>query len=595
MHALALVCLGLVWAGDGEEESSLDRKPLPRLYSGRTLDDWIITANNPSEEVRAEAMALFGDIGPAARAALPTVQQGLKDQSGLVRVTAAYTLWRIDRYDPQSFSVLTEALKAKDEKTRQQAAETLVKFGKYARPALDSLIAALGDKEEKVRLAAAAALGDIGAQAKEQAGPALEKLLKDPEPSVRVTASWAYWSVCGKIDKAMPVAVAGLSHKEDTIRGISLLALGKMGPAAGSAAAEVAKLITDTNEQLRHGVVLTLGQLGTGGQAGLAALAKVLQEGRQDARSEAFGILPKIDPKGKKVMPLLAFALTERNTDNRLFALLAMRDLGESARSALPALRDALKDDATPVRGGAAAALGKVSAAGEKETIEALRKVLTDRDHRVRLEAGRSLMLLTKKPDDALTTIKNALKEGDTEERRLAMDILDDVKFDMAQAGPLLVMALADRDEVVRGKAAQRLVQDATPYPEAAERLRKALKDESETVRFLAAAALFKLDTKRKDLVSVLCQGLLHGNDDCRKYTAQSLGCAGEKASAAVPFLIQRLSDEKESVRSYVCVALASIGPPAKKAVSTLEAARKDEDEEIRKKAAEAIQKIGVK
>src|SRR5205807_734867 len=98
MHALALVCLGLVWVGDGEEESSLDPKPFPRLYSGRTLEDWITTANNPSEEVRAEAMALFGDVGPAARSALPIVQQGLKDKSGLVRVAAAHTLWRIDRY-----------------------------------------------------------------------------------------------------------------------------------------------------------------------------------------------------------------------------------------------------------------------------------------------------------------------------------------------------------------------------------------------------------------------------------------------------------------------------------------------------------------
>src|SRR5207302_11189125 len=98
------------------------------------------------------------------------------------------------------------------------------------------------------------------------------------------------------------------------------------------------------------------------------------------------------------------------------------RDLGESGRSALTGLRDALKDDYTPVRGKAAEALGKVSA-GDMETLDALQKVLADRDHRVRLEAARALMRLTKKPDDALTAIKTALKEGDTEERRLAMEV----------------------------------------------------------------------------------------------------------------------------------------------------------------------------
>jgi len=58
MNTLLLLCLGFVWAGD-DEESSLANRVLPRLYQGRTLEEWIGTANNPNELVRADAIETF--------------------------------------------------------------------------------------------------------------------------------------------------------------------------------------------------------------------------------------------------------------------------------------------------------------------------------------------------------------------------------------------------------------------------------------------------------------------------------------------------------------------------------------------------------
>jgi len=271
--------------------------------------------------VRADAMNLFGDVGPAARtAALPIVLKGLTDKSAVVRVAAAHALRRIDRYNTRTFAVLEDALKSKDKESRAEAAKVLLSLGAASRPAVSALVAALKDEDSSVRMSAAATLGDIGPAAKKEAAPALTKLLKDPDAGVRVTACWAGWAVMRDPEPILPVLREIAKEKDEKLRLLALVAFGKMEAAAARPRRKSPSSPATIRQWFAALLSLTLGQLGTAGQAGLSALAKVLQEGDREARADAYRMLVKIDPQGKKVLPLLSFALTERNSDSAALA-----------------------------------------------------------------------------------------------------------------------------------------------------------------------------------------------------------------------------------------------------------------------------------
>jgi HEAT repeat protein len=105
-----------------------------------------------------DATAALGDIGPEAKAAIPALIKALGDQDVHVRILAANTLGDI---------------------------------GSEANEAVPALIKAPGDPEVLVRRHTAGALSRIGPEAKE-ALPELERLAeKDPDQSVRQSASEA--------------------------------------------------------------------------------------------------------------------------------------------------------------------------------------------------------------------------------------------------------------------------------------------------------------------------------------------------------------------------------------------------------------------
>ena len=112
-------------------------------------------------EVRISAAAALGEIGPAAKAAVPNLIETLKDQNGRVRGSAARALGEI---------------------------------GPDAKAAVSSLIEALNDENSGVRADAAHALGRIGPDAKD-AIPHLSKTLKDGIAAVRGLTVDALWRI----------------------------------------------------------------------------------------------------------------------------------------------------------------------------------------------------------------------------------------------------------------------------------------------------------------------------------------------------------------------------------------------------------------
>ena len=150
-----------------------DEKQKDTAYQGKTVSQWIEVLKDKDVRVRNAAATALGQIGPAAKAAVPALIEALKDKDRTVRRVAAFVLGQIG---PAAVPALIEALK-KDRVGRYSTAvvDALGKIGPVAVPAL---IEALKDKESYVRMYAAEALGQFAPAAKATV-PALMESLKD--------------------------------------------------------------------------------------------------------------------------------------------------------------------------------------------------------------------------------------------------------------------------------------------------------------------------------------------------------------------------------------------------------------------------------
>ena len=124
---------------------------------------------------RSEAAETLGDIGLAARPAIPALAERLQDEEAGVRALAAEALGTIAQEEPAAAQALGSALGDEDDLVRRNAAFALIRLGPYAEPAVPALRGVLYDRDRYVRGDAAQALLRIGTrQAREAVMPFLE-------------------------------------------------------------------------------------------------------------------------------------------------------------------------------------------------------------------------------------------------------------------------------------------------------------------------------------------------------------------------------------------------------------------------------------
>jgi HEAT repeat protein len=143
---------------------------------------------SPDSYVRGFAAWTLGNLGSAARDAVPALVQALGETEGAPTVEAA--LARIGPAAAEAVPALVLDLQHKDAGRRWRAARTLGRLGPAARAAVPGLVDALHDPEEMVRAHAARALGRIGLEAR-PAAAALQRATGDPDESVRQEARGA--------------------------------------------------------------------------------------------------------------------------------------------------------------------------------------------------------------------------------------------------------------------------------------------------------------------------------------------------------------------------------------------------------------------
>jgi len=143
---------------------------------------------SPDAYVRAFAAWSLGNLGPAAREAVPALVEALGPDNTANVVAAA--LARIGPAASEAVPALVADLRGPDSGRRWRAARTLGRIGPPAESAVTELVAALRDPNEAVRAHAARALGRIGPGAKPAAAD-LQRATGDSDPGVRAEARQA--------------------------------------------------------------------------------------------------------------------------------------------------------------------------------------------------------------------------------------------------------------------------------------------------------------------------------------------------------------------------------------------------------------------
>jgi HEAT repeat protein len=279
-------------------------------------------------------------IGPEAREAVPALVDVLLAERGNLRSAAAETLGRIGPAAAPAVPALCEVLGASDTDAQRNAITALGEIGPAAAGSVARLIRALDfEPDSWIPGHAAAALGKIGPNGKE-AIPALRSALRNPNRRVRVRAAWALW----RIDGSKEPLLAALGDELEDVRRDAASYLGQLGPEAEPAVPGLIKALADEDEQVRDAAAEALGLIGVRAGA-VPALKRALNDEQVRVRIQAAAALWKLE-KAPEALTALAAVLTSTppgdSFDHRSNAADALGRFGPEARAAGPALRECI-------------------------------------------------------------------------------------------------------------------------------------------------------------------------------------------------------------------------------------------------------------
>jgi HEAT repeat protein len=259
-------CVPALLVAVRDPHANVRREAALALGQSQSKTDEILSAlvqstRDDVAEVRAAACKSLGSLGCNSRAVLAAIQTGLADLIPIVRLEAAKAFWTLTHDRDTVIPVLSGVLPTQE---GWQAAYILGSMGPAAAPAVPALVEVL--KREKVSRAfrtppsSSLALGQI----QEPAIPALEKVLNDREPAVRLGA---------------------------------VLAFSFMGKHARSAIPELLRLLRDPEPEIRQVTAITLASAGADRELVLASLTECLRAEDIYMRSTAAALLREIAPE----------------------------------------------------------------------------------------------------------------------------------------------------------------------------------------------------------------------------------------------------------------------------------------------------------
>ena len=484
----ALKVINPKWAGTKAAQEALP-KFLDRLRRADTL-------------TRIAVAEAIGEFGQYAREAVPVLTDISvnEDEDKKVRDAVFQALVKIGR-TAVSDLIKTMDSRNKDEKAREEAARIFARIGtEHPNIVVHHAVKLLKSDDEYTRNLACDVLKDLGPDAVSSLvgmlrrrilpklviaafrkirpvviAPHLLELLKTDKllrkPIIHVLTKMVPQNSSAEEDSSLLKAVANfiktLKHEDSMRRASAASALGKIGYSARKAIPDLAKALCDDSGEVRTAakealtkIVLPpfsisdlikklaegedeersdaakeLGEIGIGAEKAIPLLVMMLSEAEQTLRYEAGRTLKRIDPQWRR---------HKRLEDMIPYFIKKMGGLMSNSRCHKP--REALKEI------GDAAILHLVKARIHENNDIA-------RNAAEFIEAHHPDWRKSQEAVEAIPCLMQGLENDRWYTRRAAAEVLGEIGWHAKAALPLLVLALADRNEAVR-RAAKKAISE---------------------------------------------------------------------------------------------------------------------------------------
>jgi len=345
-------------------------------------------------ETRLHALIALGQIGPAAKAAVPSIIAAGSSDKDLM-TASVFALGRVGVCTTEGLALAKAAAGAEEPFQKLVGTWAVVQLQPEDSAAHIAAVrlaaAALQSDDEDMVTAGARALITMD-PVREIVTPVLEKVLKTGKPStvdllmdtvasfgadvvprvveglddepMRLFAVGILARLGADAAEAVPALIAALDSDDDKYRREVLFTLGSIGPASAPAVDKLASLLDSANEDVAHAACYAIGKIGPSAKGAVPKLVEKFDSEDPALKLAsiwaALKIVPVSDRLAARAVPSLITMLRDRREVLRAEAAGELGDIGKAATVALPELKKLERDKSPMVRKAAAAAIAKI-------------------------------------------------------------------------------------------------------------------------------------------------------------------------------------------------------------------------------------------
>ncbi len=317
--------------------------------------------STPSDAIIDLLKRIMTVIGDSTDIEVVSASRGsIKVRIALGPDEALRLLTEIDEGQLDECGIESASLEGPGEEYSYTSVAPLWQFGSESR---DSVFRLFGAEDWVIREFAVRAIRRMGPTSV----PALNELLRDPNPEIRGQAAFALGQFGPLAADAVPALTELLRDPNPEIRGQAATTLGSIGPLAADAVPTLIELLRDPDTGVcRKRAPMALMNIG---KEATPALVGSLRHPDPEVRGQAARILGLIRPLAADAVPTLVGLINDPDPQVRGRAAFALGQFGPLAADAVPALVGLINDPDPAVCQMAAESLRMLSRGGDRLTI----------------------------------------------------------------------------------------------------------------------------------------------------------------------------------------------------------------------------------
>lgn len=362
--------------------------------------------------------------------------------------------------------------------------------------------------------------------------------LKDPDPKVRSAAAESLGFFPREASESIPVLMERMADEKIEVRRSAIQSLGRLGKEHHNVEEALRKFLDDPDTLTRLNATIALASVGKADDTVIPTLLTAIGNKDEGTAKAAGRVLSDLAiDKPDKVLPGLMESLDQTEEPAVINTLKVLRQMKAAAAPTVQKISALYDKSGAQVRMEILDSLAAIDSEGD-QALPLLVKALKAPEPMVRKEALMGVMRFRSKADLFLEPLSESMKEGDLENRLLAIGIVRGLGQRGLASMPTLEALTEDPNVRIRIAAVSALATFRPPPEEVLEKLSRTLKDSDNGVKMATVGALRQIGFTYPGKVTELLQSALQveKNEQARRSMASALASVGKaKQPAAGP------------------------------------------------------------